>query len=545
MTAALEVLPTGQLQERVNCLEWALRLNLEAGLRAFPLASKGDGYKPGVTGYRGKIPYTAAELERMPWNRAIGVGVAERPGIIGLDVDVKGGTRLGLLHLSQLTEIYGASPESPRFATKTGGFHVRYRLPQGTEGRSLSDTLRLPDGTETHIDVIQSRHRFYRIYDLQAWLDAAVNAPPDLPDTWLPAILKQHHPKPVLRLISNADQPEAIPRSPSTSELIQRITEASEGTRNTTLNTVAFAALTRGDTDEATREVLIQAAIASGLGLAEATATLESAWTAAWTKWQPINNWLDAVEQRVASTGLRSPWELATAEHLADLTMRIPKPWIDMSARRLAEQIGTSHTIAARALNHLVDWGLLTHRNGKGIGLAKAYRISTNRRIVDICPPTQEGGGYMSRNRPFGVRYRKHRLLHDLLAHPAFRQVDGGPVLTRTCAEVLVALRSGGPMTRTLLQKETTRSADAIRRAVKRLQSIGVVEDRRREGIHLTKRDHLHNVLDKWLVDMGEGHRGSLIRYRHQQQRLAYYRQHGLIEPASTTTEATRRNGPV
>ena len=225
--------------------------------------------------------------------------------------------------------------------------------------------------------------------------------------------------------------------------------------------------------------------------------------------------------------------------------MRIPEPWIDMSARRLAEQIGTSHTIAARALNRLVDWGLLTHRNGKGIGLAKAYRIPTNRRKVDICPPTQEEGGYMSRNRPFGVRYRKHRLLHDLLAHPAFRQVDGGPVLTRTCAEVLVALMSGGPMTRTLLQRETMRSAEAIRRAVKGLQSAGVVEHRRGNGIHLTKRDHLHNVLDEWLVDMGEEHRASLIRYRHQQQRLAYYRQHGLMEPESTATAAAGRDGLV
>jgi len=332
----------------------------------------------------------------------------------------------------------------------------------------------------------------------------------------------------------------------ATGELIQQVAEAPEGTRNTTLNTVAFTVFTRGDTDEATRDALIQAAAASGLGLAEVMATVESAWTAAWAKWQPINSWLDDVEQHIAITGLRSPWELATAEYLAALAMQLPKSWIDASVRHLSEEVGTSHTIAARAIKQLVKWGLLSERSGKGVGVAKAYRLNLVEQKVDIRPSSPEGSGCMSTNcSPFGVRYRQDRLLRELLAHPAFSRVEGSAALTQTCAEILVLLLSHGPATRKVMTVSLGRARTTIGQTVRKLESAGIVDDRGTDGVHLiVDETSLLEELDALLQRMGLDHLGALKRYRHDQQRQDYHRQHRLLPPKSNLTpDATSGGG--
>ena len=510
----------------------------KAGWRAFPVNA--DGW-PAVRGYHGSNPYCDRELARMPWARAVGVGIAERPGVISLDVDHKDGTREGYSHLRALEKAWGELPASKWYPSRTGGFHVRYRLPRAAEGLKIRGQLLLPDGTDAHIDTIRHEHRFHRVWHVENWL-APVEELPELPESWLPAIL---HPvqRPLDARQASLDRllsGDVQPTVPVTlEELIDQVAIAEESTRNYTLNTNYLKACSRGHTDDVTRKRFAQAALEAGLTNAEITGTLNSARDRAWTRWRPVEAWLDQVEAaatvRRAGSRSRTQWQVMAAEELARLHMDLPPgEWIDMSCRRLSERIGVSRAIAAGALKHLETWGLITSRRGQARGLSKSYMLKlTKSHFVDTYPfSLKEEDGYVSKNVLFGLIHRSGYEQRWLRSHAAFRRAGEGPVLTPTCVEVLLELKPG-TLTRTELRGLLGRSPGAVSRAVKQLESVGLVDDRGRKGVTLLVEGSLVAALNEWMVSMGVDHRPGLVRWMHDQDRLRFARQLGMVPPES------------
>ena len=523
------------VQTKEELLQAARALNA-VGWRTFPV--KADGL-PAVRGYFGSTPYTDRELARIPWDTAVGLGIAEQPGVISLDVDHKDGDRDGYAHLRVLEKACGELPASRRYPTRTGGFHVRYRLPRAAEGLKVRGQLLLPDGADAHIDTIRHEHRFHRVWNTDDWL-VPVAELPELPESWLPAILQPAQ-RPLDAQQASLDRLLDGDRNPTVpvtlEDLIHQVATAEEHTRNNTLNTNYLKACSQGHTDETTRERFAQAALQAGLTSVEITGTLNSARGRAWERWRPVDAWLDQVEagitERRAGSRSRTQWELMAAEELARLHMDLPPgEWINMSCRRLSERIGVSKAIAARALKRLETWGLITSRRGHARGLSKSYMLNlSNSHFVDTYPfSLQEEDGYVSKNVLFGVIHRPGYEQRWLRSHAAFRRVGEGQVLTPTCAQVLLALTSG-PLTRAELCQYLRRSPGAVTMAVKQLESAGWVDYQRRKGVTLRVEGSLVAELDEWMMRMGIDHRPALVRWMHDQDRLAYARQFGMLPP--------------
>lgn len=534
------------VQTKEELLQTARALNA-VGWRTFPV--KADGL-PAVRGYFGSTPYTDRELARIPWDTALGLGIAERPGVISLDVDHKDGDRDGYAHLRVLEKACGDLPASRWYPTGTGGFHVRYRLPRAAEGLKVRGQLLLPDGTDAHIDTIRHEHRFHRVWNVADWL-APVEELPELPVSWLPAILQPAQ-RPLeaqqasLNRLLDGDRNPTVPVT--LEALIHQVATAEEHTRNNTLNTNYLKACSRGHTDKSTWERFAQAALQAGLTSSEITGTLNSARRRAWARWRPVEAWLDQVEAgitvRRAGSRSRTQWDLMAAEELARLHMDLPPgQWIDMSCRRLGERIGASHDIARKALKHLETWGLITSRKGRARGLSKSYMLNlSNSHFVDTYPfSLQEEDGYVSKNVLFGVIDRPGYEQRWLRSHAAFRRVGEGAVLTPTCAHVLLALRSG-TLTRTELCRRLGRSLGAVSRAVRQLESAGLVDDQGRKGVTLLVEGSLVMALDEWMAFMGIDHRPDLVRWMHDQDRLAYARRFGMLPPEPHPVEGTEHH---
>ena len=527
------------VQASDRLLQAARALNA-AGWRAFPV--KADGW-PAVRGYRGSRPYSCREVDGMPWAKAAWLGIAEQPGVIALDVDHKDGARDGYAHLRALEQAYGPLPPTRQYTSPTGGVHLRFRLPVGIHETALSGCLVLPDGTKAHIDVLRHRHRFHRVWDVSQWLEP-VDGVPELPQEWLPALLKQSKRRPEPASALDAWVDGAGDRGPGISidEMIEAVATAPEHTRNESLNDMYFRACLHGHTSVQTRERFAQAAHQAGLAGDEVERTLDSAWQSAWRKWRPVETWLDTVQSRVQLAKGRAKWPLAAAEELARVHMELPEVWINMSSRRLGESLSVSRTVAAQALKQLVTWGLVQRRKSKGLGLAPAYKLNINTHSIDIYPLSSTKDGYMSTYVPYGVDHRDGRELRTVRSHPAFSRVGPGAVLTPTCPEVLLALRAG-PLKRSDLARRLLRSPAAVSRAVRVLESAGLVDDRGRQGVSLTGSLSAREALDEWAADMGLGDRDQWRRDRHDQERLAFYRQYRLLPPEPKPDSVTEPQG--
>ena len=233
---------------------------------------------------RVKAGLRAASLDeaqvRQWWGRWPDANVAIRTGAVSglvvLDVDPDHG---GDASLIQLCRRYGSLPEGRIVRTGSGGFHLYFAHP-GTTVRN--DTgRRLGTGLDVRADggyVIAppSRHASGGAYVLEAHSELL----PQIPD-WL---LKLVRPPPLPRrttVPSNGrfSNPDAWTRAAVDGEL-QRLQSATVGTRNDTLNRIAFRLgqiIGAGRLDEATAErLLVDGALSIGLGEREALATVNS-----------------------------------------------------------------------------------------------------------------------------------------------------------------------------------------------------------------------------------------------------------------------------
>ena len=523
-----------ELSDKLDLHATARKLNA-ASWRAFPLNGKN---RPLVTQYAGPHPYTDVELLRMRWSEASAIGVAERHGVLSLDVDHKNGRSQGRQHLEILEETYGALPPTHTLQSPTGGVHLRYKLPRGTEGKAFRSHVRLPDGSNAHIDIIHARHRFHRVHNPTEWLEASEDLP-ELPVSWMPAVF---HSSPTTeqardRVMTDLQVDTRATGTPkSFDDLICEVAAAPQGTRNQKLNDNYFIACCRSHTDEGTRERFFDAARQAGLSISEINGTLDSARQGAWVKWQRAERWLDAVEHQVAASKAKTPWVLLAAEELVRLFMDLPQgTWIHMSVRRMAECLVTSPDTAAKAITLLQKWGFLKSKPGRALGLAKSYTLNETHLNPDTYPPPLEG--QVSGNELFGLAHRPGYVDRTVRSHVAFSRVGPGAVLTPTCADVLLALRSGS-MVRSELVRRLNRSPGAVSTAVRVLESAGLVDDQKRKGVSLSVEGSLVHALDEWAAAMGVDNRKEWLFYRHDQQRLSFARQHRLIPVSDDTPEA-------
>ena len=99
-------------------------------------------------------------------------------------------------------------------------------------------------------------------------------------------------------------------------------------------------------------------------------------------------------------------------------------------------------------------------------------------------------------------------------------------------------------MGRREIRMATGRSEGAVRQALRRLESAGMVDVRRGHPVQLAHGDHfMWAALDEWLLDMGVDHRGALIRYQHNEQRVAYQRQLRLLPPEAAVAPTSGDEG--
>lgn len=216
------------------------------------------------------------QIERW-WRRWPDANVALRTGapsgLVVVDIDPRHG---GDDTLARVQRDHGALPEGRRVATGGGGLHVYFRHPGGTIRNHAG---RLGPGVDLRGDggyvlAPPSHHASGGTYELLP----GPRCLPDLPD-WIaepPTPPRDARP---LSTVSRVAAHEAWADAALRGEL-QRLGQAVEGTRNDTLNRVAYrlgqiigAGLLP---EQATRDALIDRAIAIGLGEREALATTDS-----------------------------------------------------------------------------------------------------------------------------------------------------------------------------------------------------------------------------------------------------------------------------
>jgi hypothetical protein len=211
------------------------------------------------------------------WRRWPDANVAIRTGaqsgLVVLDIDPRHG---GEDTLKQLQRAHGVLPPGRSVETGGGGLHLYFRHPgiaiRNDAGRRLGPGVDVR-GDGGYVVAPPSGHASGDVYRLRN----GSRALPDLPE-WIRAQL-QPTPAPRPSPLRTTAVADAWARAALNGEL-DRLASATEGTRNDTLNRVAYrlgqiigAGLLP---EEATRSALIDQAIAVGLGGREADATTDS-----------------------------------------------------------------------------------------------------------------------------------------------------------------------------------------------------------------------------------------------------------------------------
>lgn len=214
------------------------------------------------------------------WGRWPDANVAIRTGAVSglvvLDIDPDHG---GSESLDRLCRRFGPLPDGRVVRTGSGGRHLYFAHPGGTvrndTGRRLGPGLDVR-GDGGYVIAPPSRHTSGRGYALEAHGQLLPQIPGWLLELVRPPPLPRRNPVPMNARFSN---PDAWTRAAVDGEL-QRLRSATVGTRNDTLNRIAFRLgqiIGAGRLDEATAErLLVDGAISIGLGQREALATVHS-----------------------------------------------------------------------------------------------------------------------------------------------------------------------------------------------------------------------------------------------------------------------------
>ncbi len=235
------------------------------------------GKHPRVARGLGSATTDAAIVRRWwgMWPRAnVAIRTGAASGLVVLDIDPDHG---GEETLSRVLEEHGDLPMGRAIRTGSGGRHLYFRHPGGTvkndAGHRLGPGVDIR-GDGGYVVAPPSRHASGKQYVVAARGDCL----PELPG-WLLGLVQQterHHPLPEAGRVTNAS---AWAGAAVDGELA-RLSSAKEGTRNDTLNRVAYRLgqlVGGGSLSEAEIErLLVDQGMAIGLGEREATGTVRS-----------------------------------------------------------------------------------------------------------------------------------------------------------------------------------------------------------------------------------------------------------------------------
>lgn len=206
----------------------------------------------------------------------VGIRTGVESGLVVLDVDPRHG---GDASLGRLVAAHGPLPPGRTVATGGEGTHLYFRHPghkvSNDAGRRLGDGLDIR-GDGGYVVAPPSRHpsggryavvaRGGEIPAMPGWLIERLQAP-------------VHAPRPPVDRFHRGDDTTAWAKAALRGEL-ERLEQAEPGSRNSTLNRVAFRLgqiIAGGQLDEAEVEsLLIGGAVSIGLGEREAVATVHS-----------------------------------------------------------------------------------------------------------------------------------------------------------------------------------------------------------------------------------------------------------------------------
>lgn len=500
-------------ETQLGLLTDALRLT-RAGFRVFPVGEEG---KPLVSRYHGVKPYREQELRRFVWDRALFVGVTLGPNEVILDVDHKDGDRQGWDHLRWLEGTYGCLPSTYRQETKSSGLHLLFKLPEGVAEKNLAEEILLPDGRPSHIDIVRHSYRYARVFSVNMWLSVDRDAIPSVPATWIQALVKKPR-------VSSMDHSRSGPPTPSLDfqETLTLIAHTPEGARNSTLSDKAFVMFLRGHTSEPEIAALREAGTTSGLPDVEVHEVLNAALSAAYSRYRPVAHWVERVRDAALRHTPRSASRItALAVVLAEKTLTFPADtWLALGTRDAAERLGLSVGTASSYLTWLRTSGFVESKSTGQRGLAMMYKIVAN---SNTCPPPQEKQVFVF-DRIFGISHLHQRYRTELVTAPAFQRMGGElarkPTLRPSAIKILTSLESG-KLSMKELSAETGLSMATVRRAVKELDSCGLVRVSEQQVVPEFEGD-CEQALAEWSEFHQLGLRDEVRRKRHDQQRFEY-----------------------
>jgi putative DNA primase/helicase len=216
------------------------------------------------------------------WSQApganVGIVTGERSGLLVVDVDPD-----GLETLARLEAAHGPLPRTVRVRTGRGGEHVYFRYPR--VGRYKNTAKRLGPGIDTrgeggYVVAVGSVHPSTgRHYE---WLPG--HSPDDVEiaeaPAWLLALLQDKPAPPAAPVQVGPSARRGKYAERALEDELRTVSTAIEGTRNPTLNEAAFSLgqlVGAGELDEPeVSDLLLQAALGTGLGEREAAATIRS-----------------------------------------------------------------------------------------------------------------------------------------------------------------------------------------------------------------------------------------------------------------------------
>lgn len=213
------------------------------------------------------------------WPRAnVGIRAGDVSGLVVIDVDPDHG---GDATLKDLLQRHGLFPPCRIVQTGSGGAHYYFRHPGGViqndTGRRLGHGVDVR-GDGGYVIAPPSRHVSGDVYRVAA----RGGDIPDLPD-WLLAMISPPEPERVARPARRPDEQVVNATSWGQAALfgeLERLEGAEKGTRNDTLNRVAFRLgqiMGTGNLTEAEIEqILVERACSIGLGEREALGTVRS-----------------------------------------------------------------------------------------------------------------------------------------------------------------------------------------------------------------------------------------------------------------------------
>lgn len=455
----------------------ALELS-DCGYRVFPV----HGKAPLVSGFHGAAPFTKSQLDAMNWLDSSNLGWSLPPHLIGFDPDVKltaqGRRMLGDVQMAELEGHLGALPQSFRQATPSGGWHV---VMNWDEVEDVPGRLWLPDGTSCDIDIARHGKRMLVLYEPEALLNTLFE---DLPISWNRYLQRQTRPWPT------------------------KVSDATEGERNNTLNRQAFILSAQHGSSPELKQQLLAEANAVGLSVLEAEATIDSGFKAGDTKHQRVLRWMQAVSEDQEILARRNCKRvLAAAMVFRDIVLHTGKTVVGMSIRQLAEEIGCQHPAASKILRLLVARGHLTAKRRTDAVQSREYTVNL--------PKSGRWGNTHpeGENRVFSELPLLPERLREIRQHDVFRQAEGG-WLALSVADVLHHLEVHGQVPRRGLAVSMGSTRETVRKALKVLRPH-VLQDSGFVQLALPVDDILEAISKQY----GAAGRNEAVIAKHAQQR--------------------------